>query len=292
MNNVIRLQDKRGGVGTNLPGAAVCRGRYEIVSASLDPDLAFIGSDPYNTSDFTGVIVPAVPSSFLGTGQRYLFMLARAQFSSGQEGVHLVGVRLYADLVARVPQEDAPTLVFHKEITHPMFHPPDGNISFHVMVLDKTWRDRRNAFNADTRTFQDSFSPSLLFQTPEAAGYTPPNGGRAWGTPLDASLGNIHELRWPWRDSKIEHTLRVPIPIPSDIAIFASVRQNDPAMNPSAAGLSAQQFAALDPEEQFLTSFFTVAQYGRISASLVFEGDSFLYGSEGCKSEDSREKCR
>lgn len=272
-NNVIHLQDKRGGVGTNLPGAADGCGRYDIVPASLDPDLQFIGGDAYNTSDFTGVIVPAVPSSFIG-GVRYLFMLARAQFNQGQKGVNLVGIRLYADLVARLPQENAPTKVFHKQIVDPMFHPPDGNISFHVMVIDKTWRDRRNPFNADTRIFQDSFSPALLYQTPESAGYTPPNGGRPWGKPLGSSLGNIHELRYPWRESQIEYTLRVPIPVPNDVAIFASVRQNDPAVNPSDAGLSANQYAALSEEEKFLTAYHTVAQYGLIAASLTFEGDS------------------
>ncbi len=270
--NVIRLRDDRGGVGTNLPGRACCAGRYEIVAAGLDPDFALTGSDPYNTSVYTGLIVPPAPSVTIG-GQRYLHMLARAQFNSGQRGVRLVGIRLYAELVARIPSP-APTRVFHKQIVSPMFHPPDGSISWHVMIIDKTWRDRRSPANTDSAIFQDSYSPALLFQTLALGVYTAPNGGRPWGTPIDSSLGNMHELRYPWRDNEVEEALDIPVPVPSDVALFASVRQNDPATNPSDAGLSANQFAALDDEEKFLTAYSAFAKYGRIAGALAFRGDS------------------
>jgi hypothetical protein len=269
--NVVRLRDDRGGVGSNLPGAAIHCGRYEIVTAGRDPDFAFTGSDAYKTSVYTGLVVPALPSAAIG-GARYLFMLARAQFNSGQRGVRLVGIRLYAELIARVTGQ--PPRVFHKQIVNPLFHPPDGSISWHVMVIDKTWRDRRNPASTDSVVFEDSFSPALLYETIGMGVYTPPNGGRPWGTPIDSSLGNIHELRYPWRTAEIEKALDIPVPVPSDIAIFASVRQNDPATNPNDAGLTPNQFEALDDEEQFLTAYSAFAQYGHIAASLVFRGDS------------------
>jgi hypothetical protein len=265
-NNVIRLQKNPNGLGTlDMPFHG---GRYEIVSAGRDPSLGFIGSDPYNAAVFTGLVVPSTPSSAIGNA-RYLFMLARAQFQTGEKGVRLVGIRQYADLVARVAGEDVPTQVFHKEILAPMFRPPDGSISWHVMIINKTARDTRNPANADSFIYQDSYSPALLYQT--SAPYSPPNGGRPWGTSIGASLGNMHELRYTWQKDHVEYALDIPIPLPCDVALFASVRQNNPTTNPSGTGLSPTQIAALDPEEQFLVAFNDTAQYGRIAGSLVFE---------------------
>lgn len=267
-NNVIKLQRHADGVAAGLR-TSLCNGRYEIVTAGKDTSLGFIGSDPYKTNVFTGLVVPSAPSASIG-GARYLFMLARAQFNTGEKGVRLVGIRQYADLVATVTNEQqGSTQVFHKEILAPMFRPPDGSISWHVMVIDKTFRDTRNPSNADSFIFQDSYSPAMLYQV--AAPYSPPNGGRPWGTPIGASLGNIHELRYPWQQNFTEYMLDIPIPLPCDVALFASVRQNDPSTNPTGAGLSAQQIASLDPEEQFLVAFNATAKYGRIAGSLVFD---------------------
>ena len=57
----------------------------------------------------------------------------------------------------------------------------------------------------------------------------------------------------------------------ANVALFVSVRQNDPLTNPCAGILTPCQLAALSPEDQFLTSFCGSAQYGRIAASLVFD---------------------
>jgi len=266
LSNVIKLQRHPDGVGAlDIPLHA---GRYEIVTAGKDPALGFIGGDPYKTNAYTGLIVPSTPSSSIGD-VRYLFMLARARFQAGEKGARLVGIRQYADIVARVPTDGGPDQVYSKEILSPMFHPPDGNISWSVMTIPITERDTRNPANADSFLYQDAQSPALLYQTP--APYSPPNGGRPWGSPIGASLGNIHEIRYPWQNDHVEYRLDIPIPLPCDVVLFASVRQNNPATNPAGVGLSAQQIAALDPEEQFLVAFNTYAQYGRIAGSLVFE---------------------
>lgn len=265
-DNVILLQKRPDGVGAlNMPFHA---GRTEIVSAGIDPALGFIGSDPYNTSTFTGLVVPSASSASIND-TRYLFLLARARFQVGEKGVRLVGIRQYADLVARVPVEGGQTQVFHREIKSPMFHPPDGDISWHVMIINNTFRDTRHPANTDSFLYQDSRSAALLFQTP--APYSPPNGGRPWGRPIGASLGNIHELRYPWRDNHVEHLLDIPIPLPCDVALFASVRQNRVGTNPTGAGMTADQISSLDQEERFLVNFHETARYGRIAGSLVFE---------------------
>lgn len=288
-DNVIRLQRSPDGVGAAIR-SVFCAGRFETVTNGPNTEFVFIGSDPYETNAYTGLVVPATPSSEIGDA-RYLFLLARASFSTGEQssdrqGVRLVGIRQYAELVARIPAGTAPlsdpeeggppaesTVTFRKEITSPLWHPFDGDISWHVMIIPHGFRDTRNPANADGFIFQDALSPSLLYQV--AAPYAPPNGGRPWGTPLAASLGNIHELRYPWRTDYAEHALDIPIPVPCDVALFASVRQNDPTVNPalSEAIIPTQQFQALGPEDQFVVAYSAFAQYGTIAGALTFEED-------------------
>ncbi|RPH57410.1 MAG: hypothetical protein EHM89_13955 [Acidobacteria bacterium] len=152
----------------------------------------------------------------------------------------------------------------------PFWHPIDGDISWHVMIVNKVQRDTRNPLNADGLMFQDAQSPALIYQT--LAPYTPPNGGRPWGTPIGASLGNIHELRYRWRADNSEYSLDIPVPVPCDVVLFASVRQNDPALNPALADAAVtQRFTALSEEDQFVVAYSTVAQYGTIAGALVFD---------------------
>lgn len=282
--NVIQLQRHPDGVAAGIR-SVLDEGRHEIVTAGPNAEFGFIGSDPYNTNAYTGLVVPAAPSSSIGDA-RYLFLLARARFgvgeqSSTKQGMRLIGIRQYAELIARIPGRTVPlsdqsgppvgsTVVFRKEINSPLWHPPDGDISWHVMVINRVNRDTRNPANADGFIFQDSTSPSLLFQI--AAPYAPPNGGRPWGTPIEASLGNIHELRYRWRANNSEYALDIPVPAPCDVVLFASVRQSNPALNPALLDPTlTQQFHALSEEDQFLVAYNQFAQYGTIAGSLVFD---------------------
>ena len=285
-DNVIRLQKHPDGVAGGLR-SVLDNGRYEVVTVGPNPEFGFIGSDPYDTNSYTGLVVPSAPSSSLTGSPRYLFLLARASFGVGQQssdnlGVRLVGIRQYAEIVARIPAGTPPltpivsppvgppvgsTVTFRKQINSPLWHPLDGDISWHVMVIAKTQRDTRNPANADGFIYQDALSPALLYQT--AAPYSPPNGGRPWGIPIAASLGNIHELRYKWRADNSEYVLDIPIPVPCDVALFASVRQNDPSLNPSVTDCAA--LGVLSEEDQFVSVFNSVAQYGSIAGALVFD---------------------
>lgn len=287
-DNVIQLQRHPGGVAAGMR-SVLENGRQEIVTVGPNSEFGFIGSDSYETNAYTGLVVPSAPSSTVDG--RYLMMLARYSFSAPEQsgsnqGVRLVGMRQYAELIARIPAGTSPpltsrgdigggppagsTVTFRKEIKSPLWHPIDGNISWHVMIIDKVQRDRRNPANTDGFIYQDALSPALLYQV--AAPYSPPNAGRPWGTPLAASLGNIHELRYPWRASLSEYTLDIPVPAPCDVALFASVRQNDPALNPSLSDSTAtQQFFALCEEDQFVVAYPTYAQYGVIAGALTFD---------------------
>jgi len=240
--NVIRLQRAPDGVATNLR-TRLCAGRTEIVTAGPNPEFGFIGSDPYESSAYTGLVVPTTPTSQLGG--RYMMVLARARFSDGEQGVRLTGIRQYAEMIARVPNGFGGTDVFRREIRSPLWHPPDGALSWHVMVISHVQRDTRNPQNTDGVRYEDSLSPALLYETLAGTSpfgittYTPPNGGRPWGRPMAASLGNIHELRYRWRTDQSEQALDIPVPLPSDVLLVVSARQNDPATNPSDVGTPA-----------------------------------------------------
>jgi hypothetical protein len=283
---LIRLASYPGGVAEGVR-TRFYPGRHEIVPAALDPFVSLLGSDPWGAPVGTGLLVPSTPTAtFVPAGAspsqfRYLFLLAREQFESGEQGARLTGIRQYAELIATVAGTDgAPNTIFHKEITSPLWHPPDGSISWHVVVIAKVAQVTRNVQNADSLKFRDAYSAALLYETfagPQFAPtvYTPPNGGRPWGKPLGSvSLGNMHDLRYRWRTGYLEQMLDIPVPVPCDVALFASVRQNDPATNPCAGILNACQLSALGPEDQFLTSFCATAQYGRIAGSLVFSETS------------------
>jgi hypothetical protein len=281
---VIRLQRYPGGVAQGMR-TALFDGRSEVVSAGPNAEFGFIGSDPYDTTAYTGLVVPATPSAAID-GARYLLMLARASFNAGEQsadnrGVRLVGMRQYAELVARIPAGSGPlsdsgppagsTVTFRKEIEQPLWHPLDGDISWHVMIVGRSsQRDQRNPANADGLVYMDSASPALLYQT--LGPYVPPNGGRPWGTPMTSSLGTLHELRYRWRDRYTQRAIDIPINPPCDVALFASVRQNDPAKNPSfSESATAAQFSALSAEDQFVIAYSAYAQYGTVAGSLVFD---------------------
>ena len=138
------------------------------------------------------------------------------------------------------------------------------------MIIDKRQTDTRNPANSDGFIFRMSKSPALLYEVP--APYAPPNGGRPWGKPIKASLGNIHELRYGYRDQNAEYALDIPIQVPCDVALFASVRQNDPTTNPSLADpTNTPQFLALSDEDRFLVAYHQFAQYGVIAGALTFD---------------------
>lgn len=287
--NILKLQSYPGGVGEGLR-TPLAKGRYEIVTAGPNPEFGFIGSDAYQNNSYTGLVVPSTPTAALGG--RYLMVLARARFGSGETGVRLVGIRQYVEIVARIPQGTSPltavspppgtpvgsVVTFRREVESPLWHPPDGNVTFSVMITPRTFRDTRNPLNQDGLSYQDSQSPALLYET--FAGtpftpttYTPPNGGRPWGVPIAASLGNIHDLRYNSRTDQSERLLDIPIPVPCDVTLFASVRQNDPTTNPiflNDTTLQQQQWAALCREDKFLVSYAPFAQYGTIYGALAF----------------------
>ena len=243
-------------------------GRFEVSTVGYDPNVQLIGGDPWGSLAYTGLIVPAVGTLAVAAANglsqwqsRYLFLLARARFHNGEK-VYLRGVRQYADLVGSTDGAGP----FYFPIQTPLWRFPDANISWHVMLRTNGWRDVRNPANAPSVIYQSAKGPALLYQA--LAPYIPPNGGRPWGKPIASDLANWHDMRFPWRDSMIEHELCIPLPTPCEVALYASVGQHTTGEG-GAPIFSATQAAAAAPEDRFWAGFLSVA-YGRVAGSLIF----------------------
>lgn len=267
-----------GGTAQSNLRTTMRRGRFSVSTVGFDPYLQGIGSDPQGSLSYTGLVVPATATT--SSQGRYLFQLARASFQNGDR-VRLVGFKQYVDLAATYQVLDGDTTVFTLPVTSPLWRFPDGNISWHVMIVPPGFRDTRSTTDTDSVVFRDNKGggSALLYET--LGPYTPPNAGRPYGRPLPGcDLGNVHDLRYPWRDSQSERELNIPIPTPGDVVVYASVWQTAGYLaNGFASQLTAQQAAALGPEDHFAVYFsgtegiVTPAQYNRIAAQLTFESE-------------------
>ena len=264
--NLIQLGDR--GLSRDVPR----RGRFQVSTVGLDAYLQLVGGDPWGSPNYTGLQVPTTPTPAASPQLRYLFKLCRASFRAG-ERARLVGFKQYLELVANIAIGDpgGGILPITMPITSPLWRFPDGNVSWHIARVGPVRRDTRNPANADSLVYVDSGSPALLFQN--LGPYVPPNAGRPWGKPITSNdLGNLHDLRYPWRDSQSELELAVPIIGPCDVVCFASVAQHN--VDVTLPDLTAAQVAALPPETQFWYNFQGDCQYGRIAASMIFEEEA------------------
>lgn len=273
-NDAVKLAQTPGGAAAGLR-TYLRPGRFEVSTAGADTGLQLVGGDPWGAPDFMGLLVPQVATPDFQ--HRYLFLLARAQFNNG-ERVRLVGWKQYLGLFGFLFDDSSPPVLvetFEKQVTSPAFRFKDANVSWHIMILSKVWRDTRNAANADSLIFQDATSPALLFQA--LAPYVPPNAGRPWGKTVASDLGNVHDMRVPWRDTASELSLDIPIPAPCDVALFASVAQTNQANQPTLSTLTTAQAAALDSDWAFAAAFTQNCSYGRVAGALIFQEEEFLY---------------
>lgn len=284
-----------GGIDSPAPGAYRSCGKFEVSTVQVDPFLQGVapaGGDAFRGNVSTGIQIP----SFVSGNSRFLCLLARAKFNQNRR-VRLVGIRQYVSIGA--PQINGTgdtqyTSYFEKPITSPRWRFPDGNVSWHVMALQPNIPAPAflgalpvgvtgNIGNqAPGFSFVNNSGASSILSLGSSSGgdatYTAPNGGRPFGVPLTPDLGNIHDLRWPWDSANSWHySLDVPINVPCDVALYASVQQtnasgrNNPTPPAAPEGVAATSaFSALSPEDQFLLTFPTSAQYWRIAGALVF----------------------
>lgn len=263
--------------------SCICRGklksfcktrRYEISTRGPDASFEGIGSDPYRGHHNLGLPIPDPTGVLFPVEERLLFLLAIAEFPKACRA-RLVGIRQLLELEGDVPTAAGCTYVTRLSAESPLWHPPDGNVSWHLRKLDigRPNSPRSNAANADAVSYLMAQGPSLLFRTPFPA-YSAPNGGRPYGEPLHPDLGTFYDMRFPWQGDHFD-AMRIPIRGRCAVAMFASVLVTDPTLNRcSLVGTTVPLTSPpLTPEDVFLNTVPN-ARFGRIAASMIFEDDA------------------
>ena len=278
--------------------SSVCKVRREIVTNGFDEYLALVGGDPDGSTTSMGLRVPtlATPAGVAGLSDRYLFLLASFSLGEG-ECARIIGYRQFVSLgyAQSFGNPDGGTngfRVVEQEVFSPNFRFPDGNVSWHLRTMgppnaqqipqqgSASMRSKGPDASCDSFVYQWADTPALLFGTgqsvppgriyPNLSSYTPPNGGKPWGTGIATGLGTFYDLRTQWRTHGAWTSLDIPVQGPDTIGFFASVRQTNPSTRPPLTLLSIKAPNGLSAEEQFLLNFPN-AIYWRVGGALIVE---------------------
>jgi hypothetical protein len=272
--------------------------RYEVSTSGFDPALQGVWSDPYGGAYNVGLMVPQVLPVVRDPQHRLLFMLAFARFGAHRKA-RLVGVRQLLTIAALIPQPSAeippPPYIFEQQVKTPYWHFTDADVSWHVMRVPPGNQPLPNKANADGIAFRYATGAALLFEkNPNGVSYAPPNGGRPLGAPISSSLGNLHDIRYPWNSDHAQDSLDIEIEGPCDLVFYASVQQTNPATRPSisSAGLTFPfGTGCLPKEEAFIGNFENQTTpvpvtYWRIGGSMIIEENSMIPWPRGLIEDD------
>lgn len=266
--------------------------RAESATAGIDEVFQTVGADPYGRQADVGLRVPAL---VLPGTTRYLFLLSLFSVARGKTA-RLRGYRQLVKLGANAGTgEPVNYRPVEFNVTDPQFHPPGGNISWHLQDLGVKGANGIPGIDPkqappipelDNFAWRMSTSPALLFETAtipagnayyiSMTAYTPPNGGLPYGVGLlDGGFSTFYDLRTPWQASQAWHSLDVELVGPRTVALFASVKQTNPSETPNYAlpeinGGATGYGSGISPEEAFLVNF-PLANYWRVGGSLVVD---------------------
>jgi hypothetical protein len=267
--------------------------RFEVSTVGIDEALQGLSTDPFGSAypSVTGLRVPA----FVNTPTtRYLFLLATRQVNA-KESVRLRGWRQLLKLGVSPAAESVPSRPLELEVVTPDFRFPDGNVSWHL-VREPMYTVDQTRPNTDLPNFayQTADNSALLYQSytqSVASGfymlnltaYVPPTGRRGQWEPL-ANLGNVHEIRTPWRTPEAWDSLNEYVQGPCRVSLYATVLQTNPATRPAAVFPSPLINSGIPPEEAFTVNMqtgggdtpVTGVIYWRIAGALIFEDDDKL----------------
>lgn len=258
--------------------------RYEISTSGIDQALQGVYSDPFGGINNVGLIIPSVvPTTRPKYRNRLTFTLAWMRLGAGRV-VHVVGVRQLLTIAAQINASgDSPTgtYILEKQVTTPFWHFTDGSVSWSINRVQPGRNPLPHVDNTDSVAFTYAQGSALVFRTnPGLATYTPPAAGRPLGTPIAPSLGNIHDLRWPWNDPSQE-SMRIEVQGPCDLVFTATVQQTNPSTRTTLLLPSTLPGGTecLPSEDAFVANFpntsgtptIVAPIYWRIGGSLVVE---------------------
>ena len=261
------------------------RRRHEVASAGLDDFLATLGGHG------TGLRVPAAVA---GTGEGaplfppYLFLLAVADLVPGDALAGVAQIATVAAPQSSSAQDGAPFYPFEREITSPLWHPPDGFIEW-ILTADRTppSSTKTGPLDQDTFIFEDCETPCLLYETahfpavPTAPGYLGLDGYTPPGIRGESIL-TVRDLRYPWTDRNTLRSLLYPAHTNTRLRLYARVQQTS-AITRIGIPINGQspiffQYpGAFGPEDQLLAASQGGAlaedtfQYWRVGGRLILD---------------------
>jgi hypothetical protein len=275
------------------------RKREEQSTTGLSVDMQGIGSSGYGDQAWLGIEWPAAPFggpsdlSVLGVG-RYLAVLD-AIYVPERSKKRIRGIRLLRKLRAITNADSVsasvPPRPTELQVSTVDFHFPDSALSFHLRriprVLLQSLRQGPGPFDAQNFAFRfQNATPALLYEDAEfhpwdlnfrgqpdyyqnLIGYVPPNQGRPYGVGIGA-WGTFYDLRSPWDASQAWNSLDLIEEGPATIALFAALRQTNPATRTALEVPDTFYPGGLAPEEQFILNYPN-AYEGRCAGSIVWE---------------------
>lgn len=249
--------------------------RVYLYSTSPDRSFAFTGSSPFGgDTSGTGIVLPPDPT--VSQTNRYLCRLCGLSLPPFARGVvRYMRQMLTIGCGVCTDPPDGPEYPFELQVTDPLWHFVDGNVSWHLRRITQNRPDVE--FFGDTAmappysfTRDSTDSAIVSRRIPVSAGgpgYTALNNGIPYGDDL-AGLGNFHDIRWPWNQG-FEETLGVEAIGPCDITLFASVYQTDPERRPEPP-IVVGAGPWVRPEDAFVARFPN-ARYWRVGAEMVVD---------------------
>jgi hypothetical protein len=267
--------------------------RWEINASGIDESLQGLSSDPFGGTPAVGPGL-RVPALIPANGARYLFQLAAVDVDP-RNSVHVIGWRQLVTIGMNVFAEApaANLLPIELQVTSPQWHFPDGNWSFHLVAEPYFLYSNQNPVAPNFAPFRTSGAALLYgsaafsagnFNPATGAPYYYPVGMTAYAPPTDiiptweeiAGLGNVHDLRAPYRVATGWDSLDIVVKGPRRLCLYASVLQTNPATRPTPLVPSSAPIG-MPPEDAFVSAYSGVAGEGtgpiiwRVGGSLILE---------------------
>jgi hypothetical protein len=262
------------------------RYRLEQTTTGIDEFLQGIGDDPFRSLAADGLRVPAFTNT---PSTRFLFQACTINVPRNMR-VRLLGRRQMLTLgVVQAAEEGGPTRLIELLVRSPVFRLPDANASWHLMKIPpRTARSPRRFTDSDNFVFRFAESGSALvyeaaafppanvnpFGRPDfyttLTAYTPPNGGRPYGSPL---LPAWHGVRNPWDEPHSADWQGLEVNGPATVIDYISVLQTanggEPAVVQSANPNNLQIIGSR--EEAFLAEYPGLVSIFRVGSAIQYE---------------------
>jgi len=277
------------------------RRRIEIAAYGVDETKQISGTSPFGGASWLGLRVPTLATATIAAANgtppwqnRYLFLAAAFSVGAGSRCV-LRGYRQYHAIGALLAPGEGGIFgrPLIREVTTPGWSFPDATMTTHIRRLGPPNAQGLPKFRPsplDGLNFRRGFSmqSALLYEAitlpagdpyyVDLTAYTPPNGGRPYGTPLrdHPEGGTILGLDTEWRSHGAWDSLDLEVEGPDTVCAFVSVAQTTTSAyaTPAPSGNYGNGFS---PEDQFCINaaqLSLAAIEWTVGCSLIVEVDS------------------